>query len=161
LNGDFYAPFLQVGGPMFMRSRDGTKANFKTVDITNARIAGQIDLSGASLDGDLNGDFVQVGGSLSMRSDDDNTASVGKVNLSGANVAGGTSMDRAIIRDRLIAQGFRVAADMSIRNIHADAQLAMPFAQLGANLDIGGSDLTSPGLARRIYRWGNPAWRRG
>lgn len=82
---------------MFMRSRDGTKASFKTVDITNARIAGQIDFSGASLDGDLNADFVQVGGSLFMRSEDNNTASVGKVNLNGANVAVGTFMDGAIL----------------------------------------------------------------
>jgi hypothetical protein len=128
---------------MVMRSRDGTKASFKTVDITNARIAGQIDFSGASLDGDLNADFVQVGGSLLMRSEDSNTASVGKVNLGGANIAGVISMDQAMLRDRLVAQGLRVAGDVSIRNIHADARLAMPFAQLGGNLDIGGSDLTS------------------
>jgi hypothetical protein len=128
---------------MFMRSRDGNKATFKTVDITNAKIAGHMDFSGASLDGDLNADFVQVGGSLFMSSDDNNTASVGKVNLSGANVAGGASMDRAILRDGLAAHGLRVAGDVFIRNIHADARLAMPFAQLGGNLHFGGSDLTS------------------
>jgi cytoskeletal protein CcmA (bactofilin family) len=143
LNGDLYAPFLQVGGSMFMRSRDGAKANFKTVEIANARIAGQIDFSGANLDGDLNADFVQVGGSLFMSSEDNNTASVGKVNLNGANVAGGTFMDRAILRDRLIAQGLRVGGDVSLRHIHADGRLGMPFSQLGGNLDIGGSDLTS------------------
>ena len=143
LNGDLYAPFLQVGGSMFMRSRDGAKTSFKTVDIANARIAGQIDFSGASLDGDLNADFVQVGGSLFMSSEDNDTASVGKVNLNGANVAGGTFMDRAILRDRLAAQGLRVAGDVSLRNIRADGRLTMPFTQLGGNLDIGGSDLTS------------------
>ena len=143
MEGDLYAPFLQVGGSMFMRSDDGARASFKTVDLSNARITGQLDLTGASLDGDLNADFVQVGGSLFMPSDDNNTTSVGKVNLSGANVAGGTSMDRAVLRDSLVAQGLRVAGDVSIRDIHADARLAMPFAQLGGNLDIGGSDLTS------------------
>ena len=102
---------------MFMRSDDGARASFKTVDLSNARITGQLDLTGASLDGDLNADFVQVGGSLFMPSDDNNTTSVGKVNLSGANVAGGTSMDRAVLRDSLVAQGLRVAGDVSIRDI--------------------------------------------
>jgi hypothetical protein len=128
---------------MVMRSLDGIKASFKTVDITNARIAGHIDFSGSSLDGDLNADFVQVGGSLFMRSDDNNVARFGKVNLSGANIVGAASMDRAILRDGLVAQGLRVAGDVSIRDIHADARLEMPFAQLGGNLYFGGSDLTS------------------
>jgi hypothetical protein len=102
---------------MAMRSRDGFKASFRTVDITNARIAGHIDFSGASLDGDLNANFVQLGGSLFMRSDDNNVASFGKINLSGANIVDATSMDRAILRDGLVAQGLRVAGDVCQRGI--------------------------------------------
>ncbi len=141
-DGDLDAHSLQVGGPLYMYSDDENKAIFKNVNLRGAKIGGQFDLHGAIFDGDLNAEDLQVGGALLMKSDHENKARfTKKVILDGASVGGRVVIDGAIFGDEVTARGFRVAGEVSLRNIFADAALAMPFAQLGANLDLGGANL--------------------
>jgi hypothetical protein len=142
LKGDLDAPFLQVGGSMSLRS-DETKASFKRIDLSNAKIAGKLDFSGAGLDGGLNADFLQVGGSLLMHSDGKNKATFSNVNLSGAIIAGRVELDGAIFGGGIFGQGLRAKGDVSLRDVHTDGPFAMPFAQLGGNLEIRRGKLAS------------------
>jgi hypothetical protein len=128
---------------MSMRSDKGVKTSFKTVDLSNTKITGQLDLTGASLDGDLNADFLQVGSALLMRSEGNNKASFRKVKLSGARIAGGVLMDGAIFGGSIVGQGLRAEGNVSLRDAYTDSPFAIPFAQLGGNLDIRGSNLGS------------------
>ena len=78
-----------------------------------------------------------------MRSDEKNKASFKNVNLSSATVAGRAAMDGAIFGGSVIGQDLHAEGDVSLRNIYTDELFAMPFAQFGGNLDVGGSNLAS------------------
>jgi hypothetical protein len=124
-----------------MRSDDKNRASFKNVTLLSATVTGQIDMSGVNIDGDLDADGLEVGGSLLMRSDDKNRASFQNVNLSAATVKGEIDMDGASFGGDISGQRLGVASDFSIRNIAAGVGFAIPFAQLGGNLDLGGAKL--------------------
>jgi hypothetical protein len=61
-----------VGGSLFLRSDDKNKATFKDVTLGRARITGNVEATGATVDGHFNADALQVGGSLFLRSDNKN-----------------------------------------------------------------------------------------
>jgi uncharacterized protein YjbI with pentapeptide repeats len=70
-------------------SSDGpNEASFKDVDLTGAKIAGQVVIGGAHFEGRLNATLLQVGGSLFMASLDKNRASFKNVDLIGAKITG-------------------------------------------------------------------------
>jgi hypothetical protein len=70
-----------------MNSDKDNKAGFKQVDLTGAKVAGQLSLAGASVDGVLNANLLQVSGSLFM-----NSAGLKEVDLVHAKVAGQLSL---------------------------------------------------------------------
>jgi hypothetical protein len=47
------ADALQAGGSLFMYSSTKNKASFKDVDLTGAKVTGQLAMAGASFDGAL------------------------------------------------------------------------------------------------------------
>ena len=124
-DGDLDAEFLQVGGPLFMNSDDRNRASFKNVNLLGATVAGDVDLVGA-----------QVKGAV-----DASRSHVQSVNLTSATVKGEIDMDGASFGGDISGQRLGVAGDFSIRNIAARAGFAIPFAQLGGNLDLGGAKL--------------------
>jgi uncharacterized protein YjbI with pentapeptide repeats len=138
---------LQVGGSLLMGSDGANKASFKNVILRSAKVAGQINLTGASVDGALDGAFLQVDGPVLAWSDETNKASFGALSFYGARVAGNLSMDRALLRGSLWAPGLRVGGDISFRDLYTDAPIALPFVQLGGNLDFSGADLSSLDLS--------------
>jgi hypothetical protein len=63
---------MDVGGSLFMRPDGENRAYFKGVALRGARVAGQVDTEGVSVDGALDAQSLQVGSSLSLRSTDKN-----------------------------------------------------------------------------------------
>jgi uncharacterized protein YjbI with pentapeptide repeats len=147
VDGDMDANSLQVGASLLMVSDGANKASFKNVTLRSAKVAGQINLTGASVDGALDGAFLQVDGPVLAWSDETNKASFGALSFYGARVAGNLSMDRALLRGSLWAPGLRVGGDISFRDLYTDAPIALPFVQLGGNLDFSGADLSSLDLS--------------
>ena len=60
--GTLNANRLQVGGNLLMRSDAKNEAGFKDVDLSGAKITGQIDMVGANCESKLNADSLQSGG---------------------------------------------------------------------------------------------------
>ena len=63
---DAYA--VEAGGSLLMSSEGPNEASFKDVDLSGAKIAGQVVIGGTHFEGRLNATLLQVGGSLFMAS---------------------------------------------------------------------------------------------
>ena len=76
------------------RNRFGgiNRASFGVVNLRNARIDGQVEMSGATFSGDIDTSFLQVGKSLLMQSVKKNRATFKSVDLKGATVVGEIDM---------------------------------------------------------------------
>ena len=139
IHRELYADSLQVGGRLLMRSEmpsEGqNKASFKDVKLGGAKVTGQIDMRGASIDGTLDADSLQAGGDLFMRSEGQIKASFKHVNLRGAKVTGQIVMIGASIDDKLYADSLQVGGDLSMNDAHTD-KVQMVFAHVGSNLDL-------------------------
>jgi uncharacterized protein YjbI with pentapeptide repeats len=136
--------------------------SFNDVDLSNAKISGQISLVGASFSGTLVADFLQVGGSLLMYSDDQNTASFKDVVLSNAKITGQISLVGASFSGTLGA-GSLQASDLIMRSdnqnkasfkdvdLHGGkiaGQIDMTGASFGGALNAEGLDVGSSLLMR-------------
>jgi hypothetical protein len=86
------------------------------VNLKNAKIAGIIDMDGATFDGVLVADSLQVGGHLLMASTDQNKASFKQVILRGAKVAGQVAMDGATFDGDLDADSLQVGGHLLMRS---------------------------------------------
>lgn len=150
-SGDLDARSLHVGGPLFMdtfpeqKNKFGrmNRTRFKRVNLRNARITGQVDLSGSSFGGNLDASFMQVGGSLLMRSIGKAKATFQTVKLSGANVAGQTDMTGAIFNGDFDAESLHVGEALLMKS---DGQNKTTFrkvilrgAKVSAQIDVSGA----------------------
>jgi hypothetical protein len=88
-----------------------------------------------SFQGNLEAAFLEVGGSLWMRS-----SKLEHMNMSYATVRREIDMADARVDRTLDAQRLAVAGNFFARNTIAD-KLAMPFAQVGGNLDLVGTNI--------------------
>jgi uncharacterized protein YjbI with pentapeptide repeats len=105
LVGDFAADGLHAESDLSLANG----ATFKLeVRLSAAKIAGQIDMTGAGFDDKLNADSLQVGGSLLMYSDDQNKASFKDVVLRGAKITGQITMTGASFGGNLEADSLQV-----------------------------------------------------
>ena len=107
-----------------MSSDAQNKARFKGVDLTSAKVAGHIVMTGASFDGALEAAFLQVGGTLGMASKAPNKASFKGVNLTSATVAGDISMTGASFDGALKAYALEVGGDLSMQSDAGTIELA-------------------------------------
>ena len=118
-DGVLDADALEVGGLLLMRW-----ASFKgvilrdakvAVILRGAKVADNVEMTGASVDGDLNADTLQIGGALFMRSDEHKRASFKNVTLIDAKVADQIDMTGASFDGDLNASGLQVGAFMLIQ----------------------------------------------
>jgi uncharacterized protein YjbI with pentapeptide repeats len=136
IDGILVANSIQIGGNLHM-----LQARFRDVNLLSANVAGNVEMHAANF-GALNAESLQVGGSLIMRPLDHKTVSFQSVNLPYATVKGGMDMEGASVECTFESQHLSVAGDVSLRNVAADkGRFALPFAQIGGNLDLTGAKL--------------------
>lgn len=132
--GDFSADGLQGDVDLYLRNGSTFKS---AVTLTGAKIAGDLDMTGARFEGPLNADYLKIGGSLFMRSDDRNQAAFNTVVLNDAKIAGQADMSGARVDGALKADYLQVGGPLFMRS---DAQNKASFGDVvlhGAK--IGGS----------------------
>ena len=134
---------MQINGSLFMNSAGENKASFKRVELTNTKVAGHADLSGASFDDVLEASLLQVGGYLSLASKPPNMPAIFRkdVNLNGAKITGRFDVDGASFEGKVNADSLKVGGDLFMRYVcHADKAI-MAFANIGGNLDLRNATL--------------------
>jgi len=120
MNGAFDAAHLHTESDLVLAYTD-----FKiAVTLDGDKIAGRVDMTGATFDGALSADSLQVGGNMFMRSDAQNKASFKDVDLRGAKVTGQIDMTGASFDGTLNADSLQVGGNMFMRS---DAQNKASF----------------------------------
>ena len=83
---------MRIGGYLLMNSDNQNKASFNEVDLTDAKVAGQLNMLGASFDGPLSASLLKVGGNLFAPSIGQYKTRFRSVFLLGAEIAGNVSL---------------------------------------------------------------------
>jgi hypothetical protein len=156
-----------------MGSSERNKASFKDVNLSRAKVAGDVVMEGATFDGFLNADSIQVGAHLSMHSTERDKASFKGANLSGAKVTGTVTMHGATFDEELDADSIQVGVHLIMRSTEqhkasfqgvnlpvakvagdvfmegaTDTQgISMVFARIDGSLDIRGAILAELNLS--------------
>jgi hypothetical protein len=148
VNGILNAHALQVGGSLVLRSGAkarqavyGSAGSGTAIDLTSAKVAGNVDMDGVAVNGPFDAANLQVGESLLMRSDGKYVATLHEIFLGGAKIDGNLDMTGALFGRDVVAQGLGVGGDVSMREIYSDRSIEMPFARFNGNLDLGGANL--------------------
>lgn len=80
------------------------------VSLANARIAGNVDMSGATVEDEIDADTVQIGAHLLMSASDQKKANFKQVTLAGAKVAGNIRTEGSTFDGELNADSIQVGA---------------------------------------------------
>ncbi len=113
MGGDFIAYGLHAESDLYLRNGVAFK---RSVGLTGAKIAGGVDMTGASFDGPLNTRDLLVGGSLFMSSDGQHKASFKDVDLTGAKIGGEIDMTGASFDGTLNADSLQAGGDLRMRS---------------------------------------------
>jgi uncharacterized protein YjbI with pentapeptide repeats len=128
----------------------GPNATFQDVDLSNARVGGQVDLTSATIAGALSMNGLEVGRALFMRGPDANFRDVnlgnakvgGQLSLIGATVAGTLTMNDLEVGQSLLMRGPGAAfQDVSLANAKVGGQLAMVGATVAGTLFMNGLEI--------------------
>ena len=109
MKAPFNAESLHSESDLFLRNGSVFKNEVK---LNNAKIDGNVELTGARFDGKLNAGQLHIGGYLSMNSDDRNKASFHEVDLTDAKVAGQLNLFGASIDGPLMAGLLKVGGNL-------------------------------------------------
>src|ERR1700730_15098496 len=139
-NGDLAADRLHAESYLSLANR----ATFKSeVSLNDAKIDGDVDMTGASFDGNLTAGFQQVGGSLVMESDDQNKASFKDVILIGAKITGQISMIGAsfdgTVSLSLLQVGGSLAMGSLAQNKSSFKDVDLIGAKITGQIDMAGA----------------------
>ncbi|HEY8031541.1 MAG TPA: hypothetical protein VIF02_03925 [Methylocella sp.] len=131
MNGAFNANGLHAESDLFLRNGSVFKDE---VILNSAKITGQIDMTGASVDGTLNADALQVEGSLLMRSEGQNKASFKDVVLNSAKITGQIDMRGASFGGTLNADALQVGDMLLMRSTGQNKASFKDVILRGANI---------------------------
>ncbi len=139
---------MRIGGNLAMDSDGQNKASFKSVNLSGAKVTGNVAMGGASFDGVLEAGLLQVGGTLGMGSKPPNLTNFKMdVNLNGAKITGTLNMDGASFAGKVNANSLKVGGDLFMRvACHAD-KAVLVFANVGGNLDLRGASFVDADLS--------------
>src|SRR5262249_4146927 len=126
---------MRVGGELALSSDGANKAIFKGVNLTAAKIAGHMTLSGASFDGDLEAVLLQVGGTLSMASSAANKTRFNGVNLTGAKIGGDVSGSGTSFKTVNLI-GARIQGEFNMRGASVDGAISASSLEVGGDLSM-------------------------
>jgi cytoskeletal protein CcmA (bactofilin family) len=138
-NGDLNCDQAQIGGSLYMRSTEQSKASFKGVRLVSAKVSGSVDMNG-SFDGDINADGLQVDGSLFMRPIGQRPASFKGVNLTFAKVGGSVEMSGAVFEGELNLSTMQVGAYVNISGATLKGDLNGDQVRIGGSLFMQSTD---------------------
>ena len=126
VDGPLVADGLQVGSALLMRSQGrqngergipGNQSWFKDeVRLHSARVAGLVDMDGATFEGDLIAEAMDVGTHLLMRSTKEHKASFKGVDLIGAKIGSDFDLEGATVDGKLDASALQVGARLLMRS---------------------------------------------
>ena len=126
-----------------MRGSKEQPARFAKVYLDGAKIAGVLNLSGATVEGDLAMAGLQVGQNLVMRAADPDYPSrfLKKVNLDRAQIGGGINLSEAIFEGKLSTDNTHVGTDFTMsRTRRSDLSngttASLRLLQVGRTLDL-------------------------
>jgi hypothetical protein len=163
---------LQVGGSLVLRSdATGRQSVFRptksgrAIDLTSAKVAGNVEMDGVFVDGAFDAAGLQVGASLLMRPDLIYVASVPKISLGGAKIDGRFDMTGARVNGldapslqvngsvRMCAssrdcsfqdielRGARVTGDLDMPGVKVVGKFNAAFARIEGNLNMIGANV--------------------
>jgi cytoskeletal protein CcmA (bactofilin family) len=111
------------------------RAVFGRVDLADAKVGGQLVMSGSSFDGTVDADSLSVGGDLLMRED----TKFKDVSLRGAKVSGQLDMSGSSFDGTLDADSLSVGGDLLMREHAKFKDLVLRDANVGGQLDMSES----------------------
>jgi hypothetical protein len=148
ISGILNAHALQVGGSLVLRSGDkarqavyGSVGSGTAVDLTSAKVAGNVDMDGVIVNGPFDAAGLQVGESLLMRSDGKYVATLRDIFLGGAKIDGGFDMTRARVAGNLNAPSAHVGGSLSMQEASLN-EVVLGFARVDGNLIMTGARVT-------------------
>jgi uncharacterized protein YjbI with pentapeptide repeats len=128
---------MQVGGSLFMRSTEKSKANYKGVRLTSVKVSGNVEMNGL-FDGDISADGLQVEGSLFMRPIGQRQVSFKGVILTFAKVTGSVEMAGAVFDGDLNASVMQVGAYLAMDSAVFNA-VNLQNSNIGINITMDGA----------------------
>ncbi|HZZ24244.1 MAG TPA: hypothetical protein VFE60_17400 [Roseiarcus sp.] len=142
INGILNAHALQVGGSLVLSSGAkarqavyGSVGSGTAVDLTSAKVAGNVDMDGVIVNGPFDAAGLQVGESLLMRSDGKYVATLRDIFLGGAKIDGGFDMTRARVAGNLNAPSAHVGGSLSMQEASLN-EVILGFARVDGNLNM-------------------------
>jgi cytoskeletal protein CcmA (bactofilin family) len=156
INGTLNAHGLQVGGSLVLRSDVKVRAAYglapsaPAIDLTSARVAGNVEMDGVYVNGSFDAAGLQVGESLLMRpsegkSDGKYMAAFYTISLGGAKIDGSLDMTGALV-DSLDAPSLQVNGSVRIcppSNCHF-RRVVLQSARVAGGLDMEGANVAEP-----------------
>jgi hypothetical protein len=149
ISGILNAHALQVGGSLVLRSGAkarqavyGSVGSGTAVDLTSAKVVGNVDMDGVIVNGPFDAAGLQVGESLLMRSDGKYVATLRDIFLGGAKINGGFDMTRARVAGNLNAPSAHVGGSLSMREASLN-EVILGFARIDGNLDMTSARVTT------------------
>jgi hypothetical protein len=99
-----------------MNSTDQDKASFKEVVLTDAKVAKQVAMTGATIDGPLSATLLKVGGNFLAASIGDGKTRFGAINLINAEIGGNVSLTGSSLDGALQASLMRVGGHLAMNS---------------------------------------------
>jgi hypothetical protein len=131
---------FEVNGGLFIR-----EARFSEIDLGNAKVGGQLDMSGAKCTSGLNMNQFEVNGSLFMRGaefseiDLGNAKVGGQLDMSGAKCTSGLNMNQFEVNGNMFVHGAEFS-EIDLGNANIGGGLSIQSGRF-ASLDLTGSNI--------------------
>ena len=142
INGILNAHALQVGGSLVLSSGAkarqavyGSVGSGTAVDLTSAKVSGNVDMDGVIVNGPFDAAGLHVGESLLMRSDGKYVATLRDIFLGGAKIDGGFDMTRARVAGNLNAPSAHVGGSLSMQEASLN-EVILGFARVDGTLNM-------------------------
>jgi hypothetical protein len=151
---------LQVGGSLVLRADAEARqavygsagsATETAIDLTSAKVTGNVDMDGVVVDGSFDAAGLQIGESLLMRrsggkSDGKYVATLHTISLGGAKIDGSLDMTGARV-DRLDAPSLQVSGSVRLcppSNDCSFQDVVLKSAKVAGDVDMAGADVAAP-----------------
>jgi hypothetical protein len=148
VNGILNAHSLQVGGSLVLRSDAkarqamyGSVGSGTAIDLTSAKVAGNVDMDGVSVNGPFDAAGLQVGESLLMRPAGKYVATLHEIFLGGAKIDGSLEMTGALVAGNLDVTSAHVGGSLSMQ-VASLNEVLLRFARVDGNLNMMGACVT-------------------
>ena len=159
-----------MGGHLQVQSNQQHKSRFKKVNLLGAKVGGDVQFAGVTVDGDLNASTLVVGTNLHLSSTEQDKGKFKNITLAGARVGGSFRMDGATLDGIIEAPSLQVGLDVVLYNAVLTKRVTMSFARVGGSFDMRSASvaelhLTGASIAGDFILGGNDpaftsvAWR--